>query len=200
MQKQQKKRGHISIMVASVPFLFVSLLLTGCATLSKQECLTGNWEAIGFSDGAAGRSAERLNSHNKACAKVNVAPDYQAWERGRQAGLKQYCTQDNAYQTGKHGYTLNAVCPADVTANLQRINADGRRYHDAEVQLQQTQRELEQHQEQYRKLRDGDNLEFKSEKEARAYLLTLPETIRREQQRIIDLQQKIRSLQHKYGY
>ncbi len=175
-------------------------MLCSCATLSKEECLTGNWEAIGFSDGAAGYSAARLNSHNKACAKTGVAANYHAWERGRQAGLKQYCTKDNAYQKGKRGYTLNAVCPADMTPLLQRINADGRAYHEAQSQLQQTKRELEQHQEQYRKLRDGDNLEFKSEKEARDYLLSLPETMRIEQQRIIDLQQQINSLQRQYGY
>lgn len=184
----------------SLTVLMAAVMLCGCATLSKEECMTGNWEAIGFSDGAAGRSAERLNSHNRACAKVGISPDYHAWERGRQAGLKQYCTTDNAYQTGKQGYTLNAVCPADITANLQRINADGRAYHLAQTQLQQTQRDLEQHQQQYRKLRDGDNLDFKSEKEARAYLLSLPDTIRKERQHITDMQQRISDLQRKYGY
>lgn len=184
----------------SLVILAASMMLYGCATLSKQECITGNWEAIGFSDGAAGYSAERLHSHNKACAKAGVSPDYRAWERGRQAGLKQYCTIDNAYQMGKRGYVLNAVCPTDITAGLQRINADGRAYHEAQNQLQQIRDQLELHQQQYRKLRDGDNLEFKSEKEARNYLLSLPETIRSEQQRIIELQQRISHLQHKYGY
>lgn len=180
--------------------IMIAGLLSSCATLSKEECLTGNWEAIGFSDGAAGRSPERLNGHNKACAKAGIAPDYQAWERGRQAGLKQYCTKDNAYQTGKRGYALNAVCPANSVATLQRINADGKAYYDAENQLQQTRRQLEQHQDEYRQLRDGNNLGFKTEKEARNYLLRLPTTIRTEQQRILQLQQKITTIQRKYGY
>ncbi|WP_227429470.1 DUF2799 domain-containing protein [Psychrobacter sp. I-STPA6b] len=186
--------------VRSILILASIVILSGCATLSKEECRTGNWEAIGFSDGASGYTPARLNSHNKACAKVGIAPDYQAWERGRQAGLTQYCTRDNAYIIGKRGQSMNAVCPASMNTELQSINADGRRYHTLSQQLTQEQQDLEKYREEYRKLRDGDNLGFKTEKEARAYLVGLPDKIRRSEQRISEIQRNLTQLQRRYGY
>ena len=49
--------------------------LSGCASLSKSECLNANWEDIGVRDGANGQPEEYLIQHSTACAKVNVAPD-----------------------------------------------------------------------------------------------------------------------------
>ena len=34
--------------------------LSGCASLSKSECLNANWEDIGIRDGANGQSEEYL--------------------------------------------------------------------------------------------------------------------------------------------
>ncbi len=102
----------------SVPVLASIYLLSGCATLSKEECMVGDWQAIGYNDGVAGYHSERLASHAKACAKASIAPDYQAWERGRQLGLKQYCTTTSAYNVGKqclsasHGEYLTDSQPA----------------------------------------------------------------------------------------
>lgn len=86
-------------------------LLAGCATLSEQECLTADWRAIGFEDGAAGRSADHIANHRRACAEVGVAPDLQAWLAGREQGLRRYCTPANAYRTGRAGRALSPVCP-----------------------------------------------------------------------------------------
>lgn len=174
--------------------------LTGCATLSKQECLIGNWQAIGFADGAAGRTPDYLNNHNKACAKVGVATDYRAWEQGRKEGLKQYCTETNAYQIGRRGAQMSPVCPANVAANLERINADGRQYYSLNKQLGIEQDRLKQYRDDYDKLRRGDNLHFTSEKEARSYLLELPAKVNKVNQRINNIEQTLEQLQRQYGY
>ena len=174
--------------------------LTGCATLSKQECMTGNWQAIGFADGAAGRTADYLNNHNKACAKVGVAADYKAWEQGRKEGLKQYCSESNAYQIGRRGSQMSPVCPANVTAKLERINADGRQYYSLNKQLGIEQERLKKYQDDFDKLRRGDNLNFTSEKEARSYLIELPAKASKVSERIKNLEQALEQLQIKYGY
>jgi len=46
--------------------------LGGCASLSKSECLSANWEDVGIRDGADGRPEEYLIQHSKACSKVSV--------------------------------------------------------------------------------------------------------------------------------
>ncbi len=118
--------------VLSVTVLSSTYLLSGCATLSKEECLVGDWQAIGYNDGVAGYHSERLASHAKACAKASIAPDYQAWERGRQLGLKQYCTTNNAYNLGRRGRKLNNICPIAMVNTLQNANQRGLDYYALE--------------------------------------------------------------------
>lgn len=47
----------------SVTALSSIYLLSGCATLSKEECMVGDWQTIGYNDGVAGYHSERLTSH-----------------------------------------------------------------------------------------------------------------------------------------
>lgn len=92
------------------------------------------------------------------------------------------------------------MCPANVTANLERINADGRQYYSLNKQLRIEQDRLKTYQEDYDKLRSGDNLNFSSEKEARSYLVELPAKASKVNQRIKNLEYSIEQLQKKYGY
>jgi hypothetical protein len=85
--------------------------LQGCASLSKSECMSADWEDIGIRDGADGRPEEYLIQHSKACAKVNVVPDRGAWTHGREQGLDRFCVPHRAYQLGEHGYGFeSAIC------------------------------------------------------------------------------------------
>ncbi len=163
-------------------------LLSGCATLSKEECMTGNWEAIGYGDGAAGRSAQRISEHNKACAKVGVAPDYQAWRKGREQGLTQYCTANNAYQMGLRGQPLNAVCVGSNMLKLDEMNQAGLQYYGLTKQLKQEQNQLNRYISDYEKLRQGSHLDFKTERDARSYFIQLPKKIGETKTRISRLE------------
>lgn len=85
--------------------------LSGCASLSKSECLNANWEDIGVRDGANGQPEEYLIQHSTACAKVNVAPDRGAWLHGRDKGLERYCLPHRMYNIGEYGGAFDAgVC------------------------------------------------------------------------------------------
>lgn len=167
------------------------LLLSSCATLSKEECKVGNWQAIGYNDGVAGYYADRLASHAKACAKASVAPDYQAWEHGRQLGLKQYCTVSNAYNIGRRGRALNSVCPAAMTNTLQKMNQQGQEYYTLSSQLDDDKRLLEKYRMEFRKLQNGEMLDFKNEKDARARLLYLPTEFQKLSRRIDNTERRL---------
>lgn len=178
----------------SLPIFGSIFLLSGCATLSKQECLIGDWQAIGYNDGVSGYQSDRLASHAKACAKASVTPDYQAWERGRQLGLEQYCLTDNAYNLGRRGHKLNNVCPAAITSTLQQANQRGLEYYALESQLDKDQHLLEEYQEEFDKLKSGELLDFDNEKDARRRLLSLANELRQTKHRINETQQQIDSL------
>lgn len=112
-------------------FAFAALLsLTACASISKDECLAGNWEEIGFGDGTNGQFSSYIQKHAKACQKVQVTPDPVAWEKGRQRGLPAYCVPQKAYEVGRTGWDVRDVCPADKMPALRAANAKGKRYYE----------------------------------------------------------------------
>lgn len=88
----------------------IALIVSGCATLNKNECLTANWENIGYEDGTKGYKASRIGQHRSACSEHGVSPDLNAYNTGRKNGLHHYCTPATAYKKGLSGYSYNGVC------------------------------------------------------------------------------------------
>ncbi len=98
--------------------------LSGCATMSGDECLTSDWAAIGYEDGARGYTSDRLSQHRKACAKHGVTPDFAAYRDGREQGLVEYCQPGRGFDIGVNGGRYNGVCSVDLEADfLDAYNA-----------------------------------------------------------------------------
>jgi hypothetical protein len=117
--------GYKKIMLISFLFCLFTLplILSGCATLGKDECLNADWFSIGYEDGARGYHTSRIGGHRKACAKHGVTPDFNAYEKGRQKGLAEWCSPRNANRIGLTGGTYNGVCPKNLEpAFLQALN------------------------------------------------------------------------------
>ena len=97
--------------------LFIGLacafIFSGCASLSKEECATASWDAIGYGDGSRGEPAGRFNTHQKACAEHGYSADFASYKAGHQRGLEEvFCKTRNAYQLGLRGGSYQNVCPA----------------------------------------------------------------------------------------
>jgi hypothetical protein len=101
------------------------LALSGCASMDKSECLTVDWRTIGYEDGVAGRSGDRIAQHRKACAKHGVTPDLNAYQAGRDMGLREYCQPDNGYNLGVRGAGYNASCPVDLKGGFETAYNEG---------------------------------------------------------------------------
>lgn len=100
---------------------------SGCASISKSECLSANWEDVGIRDGANGRAEEYLIEHSKACAKVSVTPDRNAWLKGREQGLERFCTPYRAYSIGEYGGAFDAgICRGFDEERLMNAYERGR--------------------------------------------------------------------------
>ena len=80
--------------------LAILILLQGCATLDKDECMLADWRLIGYQDGVAGKSAASVGEYRKDCAKHAIVPDLDAYRAGREEGLQQYCKVDNGFRLG----------------------------------------------------------------------------------------------------
>jgi len=114
-----KRAGFLSL---------ISLLgLSGCASMSADECITSDWNAIGFEDGSKGYTADQIGRRRQACAKHGVTPDFEAYQKGRKQGLRQYCKPGRGFSLGKSGARYNGVCPARLEADF--INAYNQGHH-----------------------------------------------------------------------
>ena len=136
----------------SASFLF----LAACATLSEDQCRSGDWYSIGRNDGANGRQANFITQHAKACRDYSIRPVVSEWERGRQDGLRQYCVPSNAYEVGPRGRHLSPVCPAADLPRLERANARGLTYHRITQDMREVQNDISSLNSQIAALPPGD--------------------------------------------
>ena len=76
----------------------LSIALTGCATLSREECNSGDWHKIGLQDGSDGRLEDRFGKHAKACELDRSEVSKAAYMEAREKGLAIYCTKLRGYR------------------------------------------------------------------------------------------------------
>ncbi|MDZ7852274.1 MAG: DUF2799 domain-containing protein [Halomonas sp.] len=123
--------------------ILLALILSGCASLSEGECRTASWQEIGRIDGSQGQPRARLFEHAKACADFGIRPDAEAYYRGREWGLFDYCTPANAYREGRRGATYQGVCPALLEGNFLESYRQGLVIHEAESAVEEVERRIQ---------------------------------------------------------
>ena len=97
-----------------VVFALIGIMLSGCAAMSEEECTYSDWTAVGYEDGADGRSSDRFGDYRRACADHSITPDFQAWQAGREQGLIEYCQPLRGFQVGESGGYYSGVCNSNL--------------------------------------------------------------------------------------
>jgi hypothetical protein len=92
--------------------------VTGCSTLSQEECLVADWQLIGREDGASGQDVSYIGNHRKACAEYGIVPDLDEYQHGYEDGLVSFCTEHNGFNQGRNGVRYNGVCPAHLESDF----------------------------------------------------------------------------------
>jgi hypothetical protein len=129
----------------SLKMLAPALLLafSGCAAMDKSECLTVDWRTVGYEDGVSGHSGDRIAQHRKACAKHGVAPDLNAYQSGRELGLREFCQPENGYRLGTSGMAYNGSCPADLKEDFAAAYEAGFELYSMRARVANAEDELE---------------------------------------------------------
>jgi hypothetical protein len=125
-----------------IAFCLTAALLSGCASMGKNECLNADWYAVGLEDGAQGRPIEHLGEHRRACAEYAVAPLTERYLAGRDQGLKSFCTYERGYAHGRAGSAYSGACPEGPAANFLAGYGRGRELYDLERRLQSIQQQI----------------------------------------------------------
>jgi len=95
--------------------------LSGCASMSSEECTNSDWVAIGYEDGSRGYTTDKFGSRRKACAKHGVTADFKAYQEGREEGLVEFCQPGRGYSLGVSGGAYYGVC--DVAMEEEFLDA-----------------------------------------------------------------------------
>ena len=122
--------------------LAMLMLLSGCATLSENECRSGDWYGVGLQDGQNGAPLSRLTDHREACAEFGIAIDGDRYRAGRNQGLLDYCTPENGAHVGRSGATYHNVCPAELAAGFLREYRYGYKIWELEQALERIDRRI----------------------------------------------------------
>lgn len=123
--------------------LALLLLLVGCASMDKEECATADWYTVGLEDGARGRPIERLGDHRRACSEHGVAPQADAYLKGRGEGLRSFCTYERGYAEGRAGHGYSGACPEPLARNFLAGYHRGHDLHELERKLSATQQQIQ---------------------------------------------------------
>ena len=112
-----------------IPLIFtlsLSVLAGGCATMSAEDCTGADWQTLGLADGASGQTLAKADRRANACAKHGISMNRQAYDQGRDQGLRQYCVAGTAYQLGVEGRSYNGVCAQHNEADFLAAYEKGR--------------------------------------------------------------------------
>lgn len=134
--------------------VLAALALQGCATMSKNECLTADWHAIGYESGIRGEREAQIAEHRKACAEHGVTPDLARYMAGRDVGLERFCEPRNGYRLGRAGTGYAGVCPPSVESEFLRAYGAGREIHDVQQNINRLNRRIEARQAELKSLNE----------------------------------------------
>lgn len=128
-----------------------TLAMSGCASMSGEECMATDWSAVGYEDGARGYTSDRFGQHRKACAKHGVTADFGDYQAGREQGLREYCQPGRGFDVGASGGRYYGVCDVQLEGDfLDAYNAGAHLYalrsnvNRATADIKSRERELEE--------------------------------------------------------
>lgn len=102
-----------------------AVFISGCASMSKSECASADWETRGAFDGQMGSPLSLLSEHVSACAKIGVSPNAALYGKGHANGVKLYCTPNSGLAKGRENAEYNDVCPIGLEAPFLASFVDG---------------------------------------------------------------------------
>ena len=132
----------------------LALILQGCASMSKNECMTADWYAIGYESGIRGQRESQISEHRKACAEHGVTPNLARYLEGREIGLQKFCEPGNGYRLGRAGTGYAGVCPSRLEGDFLRSYSAGRELYDMQQNINRLGRRIKSRQAELKNVND----------------------------------------------
>ncbi len=169
----------------------LALGVQGCASMSKNECVTADWYAIGYETGIRGEREAKITDYRKACADHGVTPDLARFMAGRDAGLERFCEPRNGYRLGRAGTGYAGVCPPRAEGEFLAAYNAGRELYDVQQNINRLDRRISAKQTDLKSLNEdiadkqGELIRVGTTPPRRALLLS----------QMLELQDKVKSVE-----
>jgi hypothetical protein len=147
---QNRLYGNITVtkqLRLILPLLLLAQI-SGCTVMSKADCENGHWERIGHGVGSSGDRDRHAAFVKRAdiCATYGHGADQDAFDRGHEAGIEQYCDIPSAVELGTRGVSpSNSIdtCPEYDYPGFASAYRSGRRLYDLNRRVQEAQTEID---------------------------------------------------------
>ena len=106
-------------LIGIISLTAIMIMVAGCASVSKEDCLLTDWYEIGRMDGRQGKPRTAFQGRAKACLEHGISADRQAYYNGHDQGLIYYCTGQKGAELGQQGLSYNPVCPLQLEPNFR---------------------------------------------------------------------------------
>lgn len=133
--------------------VLAAALLAGCETVSKEQCVAGDWSEIGRAHAAQGYPSSRFDDVIKDCGRHGITPDPQAYMSGWDQGVQLYCTPLNGFNLGRQNTSLSPICPPNLVAEAERAHRLGKRIWTTRDKVTQLERRIDNRQSEIDRLR-----------------------------------------------
>jgi hypothetical protein len=115
--------------------------LMGCETMSAEECAVADWASLGHAD-AASNGSSRIDARATSCGERGISVDTDAYYRGFEAGMYEFCQPANGFAFGRRGGSFSGSCPGELQQDFGYAYSDGQRVRVAEQALSSVESEL----------------------------------------------------------
>jgi len=105
--------------IGILSIIAVMLMVSGCASVSKEDCLVTDWYEIGRMDGRQGKPRTAFQGRAKACLEHGINADRQAYYKGHDQGMRYYCTEQKGFELGQKGLPYHSVCPLHLEPDFR---------------------------------------------------------------------------------
>lgn len=115
----------------------LAFALSACSSANSQKntCTERDWFELGRHDGAQGSTDDKLQKYTNDCRKAAINADAETmYVNGRNAGLVEYCTPENAFELGRMGIAYMYVCPSTVEPKFLVGYRKGQRARELEIE------------------------------------------------------------------
>lgn len=130
------------LMMKKLSILAVCLVMVGCSSMSKEQCISADWRSYGYQDGATGKETTNFQRYSRTCGDYGIETDFQAYLEGHKQGLTVFCTEPKGEEYGAKGYRYSGICKSyDESAFLKGYQSGQKVYH-LNAQIRQESNEL----------------------------------------------------------